>query len=122
MNTDDRFDQALRAVHAQAVSQVSPATMAELHRRRHAALQAGQSRPWLSGWRGAVFASFAVVAVALGTGYGLLREGQAPQPAPAVADLSQPAEDLADTYAPLDESPDFYLWLASSDATLLAME
>ena len=36
---DQRFDDAMRALHAQAASNVSAGTMAQLHRRRHAALQ-----------------------------------------------------------------------------------
>lgn len=123
MNTrhdDDRFDAAMRDLHAQAVSQVSAATMAGLHRRRHAALHdAGPRR--VPRW--ALATAFAsVCALAIGLGSGLLRDDGMP-PAPAsVAAAPESVEGIDDAFASLDENPDFYLWLASSDATLLAME
>lgn len=125
MNTrhdDDRFDAAMRDLHAQAVSQVSAATMAGLHRRRHAALhEAGPRR--VPRW--ALATAFAsVCALAIGLGSGLLRDdGMPPAPAGvAAASASVSVDDIDDAFASLDENPDFYLWLASSDATLLAME
>lgn len=123
MNTrhdDDRFDAAMRDLHAQAVSQVSAATMAGLHRRRHAALHVARPRRVPRWAWAAAFAS--VCALAIGLGSGLLRDDAVP-PAPAsVAAAPVPADGIDDAFASLDENPDFYLWLASSDATLLAME
>lgn len=121
MTTDDRFDRAARAVYAQAVSHVSAATTAELHRRRHAALQATERPRLLSGWLRAGFATAAVAAIALMAGQGLLRDEPVPAPAQATV-AAVPADDVDDGYTAIDENPEFYLWLASSDATLLAME
>jgi hypothetical protein len=125
MNNDDRGqdrrDQALRATYAQAVSQVSGPTLAHLHRRRHALLAdapAGGAR-----WRlpAAAFASLLVVAGALGLGLRL--SGDAPPVAVespvAVAAAANGIEGALDD---LDQDPDFYVWLASGDADLIAME
>lgn len=126
MNTpgsDDRFDDAMRHLHVQAVPQVSTGTMAELHRRRHAVL-AGQSRPRrLLGWPIATaFASVLAVAIGLGIGLHDTAPETSEQPLPMVA-TDAPADAAGeDTLATLDENPEFFLWLASSDATLLAME
>lgn len=124
---DDRFDAAMRGLHAQALSQVSAATTSQLHRRRHAALQDGTRSRRPPGWRAfgwpaaAAFASLLVVAI--GLGFGLQTTQEQRTPAPAVADVGPQADDFDDdAYAALDENPDFFLWLASSDATLLAME
>ncbi|WP_202842507.1 hypothetical protein [Luteimonas saliphila] len=124
MNNDrdhGRLDQALRARYAEAVSQVSGATMAQLHRRRHAALADAPSRG--SRWRlpAAAFASLLVVAG--GLGIGLRMSGEAPPAAAetpvAVAAAGTGIEGALDD---LDQNPDFYVWLASGDADLLAME
>src|SRR5690606_29069822 len=71
MNNHDpgqaRFDQAARGAHADALAQVSAATMVQLHRRRNAAL----ATPARSArWRlpAAAFASLLVVAAGLGFG------------------------------------------------------
>ena len=114
---NERFDAAMRGLHARAVSEVSATTSAQLHRRRHAVLQ-GEARPRRRfGWpAAAAFASLLVVAI--GFGFGLQTTGEAPA-APAMAATGGEVEDA---YAALDENPDFFLWLASSDATLLAME
>ena len=125
MNTPDpgdaRFDQALRAVHADAVAHVSAATLAQLHRRRHAALSEAPARA-TRGWplAAAGFASLLVVAAGLGFA---LRPGESPSPAlPAVASVAVDGDGLEEVITDLDENPDFYVWLASGDADLLAME
>jgi len=125
MNTPDpgdtRFDQALRAVHDDAVGHVSAATLAQLHRRRHAALSAAPARA-ARGWPLAAtgFASLLVVAVGLGFA---LRPGESPAPAQtAVASTAVDGDGLEEVINDLDENPDFYVWLASGDADLLAME
>ncbi|TYT23145.1 hypothetical protein FZO89_18070 [Luteimonas viscosa] len=125
MNNDDRdqdrLDQALRARYAEAVSQVSGATMAQLHRRRHAALADAPARG--SRWRlpAAAFASLMVVAGALGIGLHL--SGDAP---PAAVEspvaVAADATGIEGALDELDQNPDFYVWLASGDADLLAME
>jgi hypothetical protein len=78
---DHRFDAAMRDLHAQSLSQVSAATTAQLHRRRHAALQ-GEARPRRRfGWpAAAAFASLLVVALGRGGGRGA--GGAAPAPPP----------------------------------------
>lgn len=130
MNTHDpghdRFDQRLRALHADALAQVSAGTMAQLHRRRAAALSgeaAGRSRRL--GWRlpAAAFASLLVAAVGLGFGLQAFRDGAPPAPAaaPAVATLDA-GTGIEDVLDDLGQNPDFYAWLASGDADLLAME
>ncbi|TDK21746.1 hypothetical protein E2F46_14495 [Luteimonas aestuarii] len=118
---DQRFDDAMRALHARAVSGVSAGTMAQLHRRRHAALQ-GDARPrrWFGLPAAAAFASLLVVAI--GLGFGLQTTSDAPATMAPLATAGTPAVEIDDAYAALDENPDFFLWLASSDANLLAME
>lgn len=117
---NERFDQAMRGLHARAVSDVSATTMAQLHRRRHAVLQ-GEAHPRRLGWpAAATFASLLVVAI--GLGFGLQTTSEPPAPSAPVATADTPVDEADDAYAALDENPDFFLWLASSDATLLAME
>ena len=113
------FDQAIRAVHADALAHVSAATMAQLHRRRHAALAPARApRRWPLAAAG--FASLLVVA--LGVGFAL-RPGDAPAPARAtVASTAAENSGLEEVITDLDQNPDFYVWLASGDADLLAME
>ncbi|TWT21284.1 alanine:cation symporter family protein [Luteimonas marina] len=118
---NDRFDQAMRATHADALAHVSAATMAQLHRRRHAALSVRPARGLRWPLPAAAFASLLVVAV--GLGFGLRMSGEAP-PAPvdpAIAAVAAGA-GIEDALDDLDQNPDFYVWLASGDADLLAME
>jgi hypothetical protein len=114
----DRFDQAARAAHAQALEHVSAATMSRLHRRRHEAL----ARPTRARWQlpVAAFASLLVVAFGLGVGLRMAEPPAAPA-APALAAVAtEPGiEAVLDD---LDQTPDFYVWLASGDADLIAME
>ena len=124
MNTPDpgdaRFDQIARAVHADAVGHVSAATMAQLHRRRHAALSQTSARA-TRGWP-LVAAGFAsLLVVALGVGFAL-RPGGEPVSTPATVASANADADLDEAITVLDENPDFYVWLASGDADLLAME
>lgn len=118
---DKRFDQAMRGLHARAVADVSAPTMAQLHRRRHAVLQGGARPRRRFGWpAAATFASLLVVAI--GLGFGLQTTSESPAPSAPVATGGTVSGEVDDAYAALDENPDFFLWLASSDATLLAME
>jgi hypothetical protein len=115
-----RFDQAMRATHADAVAHVSAATLAQLHRRRHAALDTASARTTRWRLRAAAFASLLVVAAGLGIGLRSSGDGPAPQAAPPLAVTTDPGiEGVLDD---LDQNPDFYVWLASGDADLLAME
>ena len=112
----DRFDQAARAAHAQALEHGSAATMSRLHRRRHEAL----ARPARTRWRlpVAAFASLVVVAAGLGVGLRMVDPPTAPA-APALVAAEPGIETVLDD---LDQTPDFYVWLASGDADLIAME
>lgn len=117
-----RLDQAARAAHADALAQVSAATMAQLHRRRHAAL-AGTAPRWRWRWPlpAAALASLLVVAAGLGVGLRMDAGTPATQEVPAVAAAGAEAgiETVLDD---LDQTPEFYVWLASGEADLIAME
>ena len=126
MNThpDDRFDQAMRELHAQAVSQVSSPTRARLRAaRQHAASRPGAEREPRRGLNWVLGSGLAAVfAVAIGL---QLRPVQAPAPASpsAVATTANATTFDADTaVAALDENPDLYLWLASNDDAVPSLE
>lgn len=124
MNTPDpghdRFDQAARAAHADAIAHVSADTMAQLHRRRHAALAWTPVRGWRWPLPAAAFASLLVVAVGLAVGLHMSDEAPPAAAAPALAAGAEPGiEAVLDE---LGQNPDFYVWLASGDADLIAME
>jgi hypothetical protein len=129
MNTpDDRFDDAMRALHAQSVSQVSSATRARLRVARHAAARPSAQREPRRGFNWVLGSGLAAVfAVAIGL---QLRPAQAPAPTssapPAVASVDTPANPIsfdADTaLAALDENPDLYLWLASNGDAVASLE
>ncbi|HVI26233.1 MAG TPA: hypothetical protein VM576_08590 [Xanthomonadaceae bacterium] len=110
----DAFDTTARAAHAASLRQLSPRVQAQLAQRRRHALAgepAARPRPVLR----LALASLAVGVVAIG----LLRvphDEQAPAPV-----VSAPAPSTAPTEV-LEQNPDFYAWLASDDATALAME
>lgn len=114
------FDRDMRTLHATAVSQVSPQTLARLRSARHA-LPTAASRtrvawPWLAASLGS-----AVMAIAIGVQFlpqALPAGGPAPQVVAQVAD----DRDYPGSLAALDENPDLYMWLASSEAAPLAME
>ena len=129
MNTsDDRFDHAMRDLHAQAVSQVSSATRARLRVARHAAARPTGEREPRRGFTWVLGSGLAAVfAVAIGL---QLRPAQAPAPAasapPLVATTGTPANatsfDADTAIAALDENPDLYLWLASNDDAVPSLE
>ena len=117
MNTihDDAFDERLRQLHAQAVAQVSDRTLGRLRRR---GVMAAERR-----WPARAFAWPLAAACVLGVlAIGLQwQRPDAPMPAaPPVAGMAE--DEFSGTYAALDETPDLYVWLASSDASALAME
>lgn len=124
MNTPDpghaRLDQAARAAHADALAHVSAATMAQLHRRRHATLAPAPRR----GWRlpAAAFASLLVVATGLGVGLRMSGEDPGAPAAPALAATTVTEPGIESVLDDLDQGPDFYVWLASGEADLIAME
>ncbi len=116
----EAFDRSLRQLHAAAVTQISPQTLARLRSARHGLQDAAAPRRGYA-WRWLAASAFsAVLAVAIG-----LQFMPQPDPVPAAQPLIA-AIDANDGYASgttaLDENPDLYLWLASSEAEPLAME
>jgi len=115
----ERLDRAACAAHADSLVHVSAATMAQLHRRRHAALNGAPRQRWQLPV--AAFASLVAVAAGFGVGLGMLDEAAVAPATPALAAAS--AEPGIETVLDdLDQAPDFYVWLASGDADLIAME
>jgi hypothetical protein len=100
-------DTALRALHAQALQQLSPATLARLRRDRQAA---APRRGRVHGWWMATACS-AVAALALGYSFTVN-----PPTTPAAPPVTSTVDDSSDV---LDENPDLYVWLGTTD---LAME
>lgn len=114
---DERFDQAMRELHAQAVTNVSSATRARLRAARRGLPAASDSRRG-HGW---IVASGCAAVFALAIAL-QLQPRPASQPAiPAVAQAPV-AYDADTAMAALDENPDLYLWLASNDDALPVAE
>ena len=115
---DEEFDRALRAIHADAVSNLSARTRAQLQQRLRSAARPTASR--LPGTRryGWQMASALVALVLVAGAYWRTSMPGAPSPA-AVATAST---DNGDLVAVIDETPDLYLWLDSDEATRLASE
>jgi hypothetical protein len=114
----DPADLHARQLHVQALANTSPRTLARLRDARRAATAVGipsrrasSARPWLAG--GALAAVLALAVVVL---------PRDPASAPVVASGTVAATAPAEPVVPLQEDPGFYLWLASADATALAME
>jgi hypothetical protein len=108
---DDRFDEAMRALHASAVAHVSPQLRWKL---RPAPRVTGGVAGRFGNWRAGPLAAGAVaaaLAVAIGLG---LRGPQEPATIAPVAVVDAAAAGV------LDQDPDFYAWLASEDAELVA--
>lgn len=125
---DHRFDAQARALHADALANVSPHVRSRLQQARRAAtLGAPRKHSRLWAWAG----SAAVLVLALGTGIQFQR---APGPAPgasvpmastahppaepALAPVDEVDSGISGLLAALDENPDFYLWLAANDGAL----
>lgn len=118
---DDRFDDAMRALHHASLAQLSPAVRWKL--RPSAKPQGGVAGRFdgmpIGRWRiGTAFAGVAASVFALALGVSLWRadDGTA---APTTAPATVAAEEAG---AVFDQDPDFYTWLASEDADLVAME
>jgi len=125
MSTQDRFDEAIRAVHAQSLDHVSPRVRAQLALRRRAVL-AGEARA--NPWRFAIplAAACAVGAVAIGLQFrepvqAPIVATATPKTTPTPSDIVLAQSDDNAEYATLEESPDLYVWMAS-DGAVLAME
>lgn len=119
---DQEFDQAMRRLHMQAVTEVSPATRARLRVARQAGAHGAREPRRGFGW---VLASGCAAAFVLAIALQLRPTppvATAPTQTPAVA--VAPAEsgyDVDTAVAALDENPDLYLWLASNDDALPAV-
>ena len=109
---DLEFDRRARALHAQALTALSPRVRAQLHNRQRAAMQPSR-HPHHWSW-----ATAAVLALALAFG---APWRNVPEPANDTMVAQAPAT-AAPAPATLDQDPDFYLWLASADAVALASE
>lgn len=124
---EQRFDAAMRALHARAVEQVSPDTRMRLRRIRNESDARAQRRGGMFGW---ALASGGVAAFALALGlqfvgsqgHSASAPGLTAVPAPAVGSVAHsPVEvsyDPDTAVAALDENPDLYLWLASNSDAL----
>ncbi len=117
---NERFDHEMRQLHAAAVNQLSPQTLARLRASRQglSAARRGWSWRWL-----AATACSAALAVPLGLQL-LPPSGTAPS-APAAAPVATAAavDDYSSSgVSALEENPDLYLWLASPEAQRMAME
>lgn len=119
-HSDDRFDEAMRALHASAVAHVSPQLRWKLRPApRVAGGVAGRFGSWPVGSRRAGVALAGATAAALAIALGFNLRG------PAATDTRAPQAPLAASPAAagvLDQDPDFYAWLASEDADMVAME
>ena len=115
---DERFDQAMRELHAQAVAQVSSPTRARLRAARHGAAATRESRRGY-GW---LLASGCAAVFALAIALQLQPRPTSRPDAPPLAVVSAAAYEADTAVAALDENPDLYLWLASNDDALPAAE
>lgn len=120
-NHDESFDRAMRDLHAQALTRVSPQTRARLRAARTAAdtRHAPQRAPMRGlGW---VLAGgcAAVFALAIGLQW---RGPSSTANVPTQTAGTEAADDSIDStdsaVDALDENPDLYLWLASNDDAL----
>ena len=111
---NDAFDGAMRKLHAQALTQVSPRTRARLRAARTAAAT-------MRGLRWALATGFvAVFALAIGLQWrGPSSTANLPTQTAAIEAAN---DNTGGSVEALDENPDFYLWLASNDSLPVAME
>ena len=113
---NESFDQAMRELHAQALTQVSSPTRARLRAARTAAAR----RVPTPGLRWALATGFvSIFALAIGLQWRAPSSSSDAAAQTAVLDAAIDAEDHG-AVATFDEDPDFYLWLASNDDTLPA--
>ena len=126
---DEAFDCAMRDLHAQSLSCVSPRIHARLRTARTAVAGAGPAPARGLGWAMAGGLA-AVFALAIGLQFNGPLTSTTPAARTAAVDSGgragndsatndSAAYDSADSngvLATLDENPDFYLWLASTDA------
>jgi hypothetical protein len=115
---DEGFDRALRAIHADAVSNVSARTRAQLLQRLRSTTRTAPSRRHGLRRHGWQMASVLVALVLVAGAY--WRITALPETSPAA--VATTATDNGDLVAVIDETPDLYLWLDSDEATRLASE
>ncbi len=115
------FDAAMRQRYAEATTQVSARTQAQLHQRRHQALSTPRqaASPLRRYGLAGATACAALFAAVLGLQWQQENRVQPTLTTPS-APISADADD--DDGGLYDQNPDFYLWLASQDAQSLAME
>ncbi|WP_226470345.1 hypothetical protein [Luteimonas panaciterrae] len=115
------FDAAMRQRYAEATTQVSARTQAQLHQRRRQALSTPRraASPLRRYGLAGATACAALFAAVLGLQWQQENRVQPTLAAPS-APISADADD--DDGGLYDQNPDFYLWLASQDAQSLAME
>ena len=111
--SDDALDRALRATHADAVSNISARTRAQLRQRLRSAAKPVPARR--HGWQMA--SAFVALVLVAGAYWRTTSLPRAPAPVPVAA-----AGTDGDVLAVIDEPPDLYLWLDSDEATRLAAE
>lgn len=125
MNIGEQHDDTIRALHADALDELSPRVRAQLQQRRRAALRGEGAQAPTSKWRFAFPLAAAATVGALVLGM-QLRSLPPTTSAPMVAATTPAATNTGtdDTViaATLEENPDLYVWLASDDAALMAME
>ena len=114
---DARFDASMRGLHRAALANVSPQVRWKLRPAQQPS-QRETARRRFGRWLPAPLlagAAAAVLAVALGIGL-----WPAEQAAPGATPVA--TVDSDDGAGVLEQDPDFYAWLASDDASLVAME
>jgi len=114
---DESFDRAMRDLHAQALTRVSPQTRARLRATRTAA----DTRH--APMRGLVWVLAGGCAAVFALAIGLQWRGPSPTTnVPTQTAGTEAADDSIDStdsaVDALDENPDLYLWLASNDDAL----
>ena len=119
IGASESFDHRMRQLHATAVTQLSPQTLARLRDARQRVQVSVPRRG--HAWRWVTATAFsAVLAVTIGLQL-LPKPGSTPAAQPVVAVVGGD-DAYADGVSALDENPDLYVWLASSEAEPLAME
>jgi hypothetical protein len=119
-DTNQQFDRRLREVHAAAAGAVSGRTQLQLQLQFRRGAAAVERTP-LRRLAWPLAAACAAAALAIGL---QLRQPPVPPTATVPVAIAPAATATTDeeAYLALEESPDLYLWLASEDAAILAME
>lgn len=116
----ERFDQAMRMLHAQALEQTSPATRLKLRSARAASANAQRAHRGLR-WAGAAVAAVCALAIGINLDTSSLPAPVAEAPS-EIAVTSDDSSNYESAVTALDENPDLYVWLASNDDAWLASQ